>query len=111
MTDKIEELVLDLKKDSRFKILQDRRLVGFGGSGGTEYDEHTELESNNLKILYVKEIILGYKYLDEITVTNKIENVYAFCDSTHAERFFKDKLIRKTKFEFNELKEYIDKNA
>jgi hypothetical protein len=111
MTEEIEELVLDLKKDSRFKILKDKNQVGFWASNGASYNEYTELESNNLKILYVKDISFGAKYSDEITVTNKKEKVYAFCNSPFKESIFKDKPIKKTDFKFDELRDYIDKNV
>jgi hypothetical protein len=108
---KIEKLVLDLKSDSRFKTLKDKKMVGFWASGGVNYNEYTELESNNLKILYVKEVIWSAKHSDEITITDKRENVYAFCNSIFKESTFKDKPIKKTSFTVEELKEYIDKNA
>jgi hypothetical protein len=111
MTDEIEKLVFDLKSDSRFKILRDKNPWGFGASGGTYYDEYTELESKNLKILYVKEIFIGYTLEEDITVTDKRENVYAFCNSSHTDYLFKDKPIIKKEFNIEELKEYIDKNA
>jgi hypothetical protein len=111
MTEKIEELVLDLKSDSRFKILKDRKIVGFWASNGSNYNEYTELESNNIKVLYIKNLAFGSEYSDEITVTNKIENVYAFCNSPFRENLFKDKPIIRTDFKFEELKDYIYKNA
>lgn len=111
MNENLERLILTLKADSRFKILKDKKLVGYWESNGASYNEYTELESNNLKILYVKELVFGDKYSDEITITNKIENVHAFCNSPFKESIFKGKPIIKSEFKFDELKEYIDNNA
>lgn len=106
----IEKLVLNLKKDSRFKILKNEDKVGFWATGGTDYSEYTELESENLKILYVKDLMCGSQYYDEITITNKKENIYAFSNSIMKDSTFKDKPIIKTNFKVEELKEYIEKN-
>jgi hypothetical protein len=115
MSGKIEEVVLSLIPDKRFKILKDSRLHSDGGSywesDGRDYDEHTELESNNLKILYVKSLALGSGHTDEITIMNKGENVDYICSSSDTYGLFKDKNIKKIYLGVDELKDYIDKNA
>lgn len=110
MDQNIEELVESLKSNPRFKILRNKAPSGVG-SDGAQYWEFTELESCNLKILYGKEIILGHEMENEITVTDKREDVYVFCNSCHRKYLFKDKPIEKTCFDVEELKNYIDKNV
>jgi hypothetical protein len=111
MDEKIEKLVLDLRSDSRFMILKDRRPCGFWSDFGLTYNEYTELESDNLKILYVKDVVGGVDYSNEITITNKKEDVYAFCNSSFRNSIFNNKLIINKKFHVDELKDYIEKNV
>ncbi|MCX6750684.1 MAG: hypothetical protein NTZ83_04460 [Candidatus Pacearchaeota archaeon] len=147
MNSKIEELVLDLKSDPRFKLLKDTTFFGFSSSernlelksntkfkvlkkeglhgllysdgsvywenDGRDYTEHTELESNNLKILYVKDISLGSQHGDEITIINKGENVDVLCGSSPSfkYRILRDKSIKKIYLNVDGLKDYIDKNS
>ena len=51
------------------------------------------MESDNLKIIYVKETLFGSKYSDEITITDKRNNLSISFIS------------------IDELKNYINKNA
>jgi hypothetical protein len=111
MDERIEHLVLDLRCDKRFKILKDRKPCGFWSDFGVTYNEYTELESDNLKILYVKDIVEGVDYSNEIAVLDKKEDVYAFCNSAFRESIFKNKPIINKKFHADELRDYIEKNA
>jgi hypothetical protein len=91
--EKIEKLVMDLKLDKRFKILEDEKLVGCICSEDNAFVYQTELESENLKIIYKWETFFGGMYQDWITVTEK---------RNHLDIYYRS---------IDGLRNYINKNA
>ncbi|MGY4884027.1 MAG: hypothetical protein ACP5NZ_00420 [Nanobdellota archaeon] len=111
LDDKIEKIILNLISDKRFKLLDDKNIVDVWGIGGIAFHEYTELESDNLKILYVKERYLGTVIGEEIKITNKKEAFYVFCGSPILESCLNIKATKKAHFNVDELREYIEKNV
>lgn len=110
MCEELENYIINLKENNNFNLLSDKKVKSLNAKEDF-YDYETELESDNLKILYVKETVQGYTIADEITVTDKKEDVYTFCNSTRLKNLFNNKPIVKNKFTFNEVKDYIEENA
>jgi hypothetical protein len=97
------DLIDLLKKDTRFRILRDNQIRGFGD--GVDYWSYTEFESPNLRVVYAEHNLFEES---DITITDKTRNVYAFSDATEENE---DKPIACSRFVIEDVKKYIAENA
>lgn len=101
----LEKLVLSLKSDSRFTILKEDKPEAFGE--GVDYWEVTEFESDNLKVLYGKEILMGTIAGEEIVIIDKKREVYVYSNSP----YLPSNEVEHAQFSIGELEEYLNRHA
>ena len=95
MITELSMLVLYLKNNPRFELMKNRRICGSWTKQDHFYFK-TELESDNLRIIYMERTIFGSKYDEEITLINKKKE---------------NERIKNNGFTIKEIKDYINKNA
>ena len=93
-----EEIMQGLKVHPKFRLIRNKQSRGFWGSGGTQWDDYTEVESENIRAILVEDMLMGSCIGRDLTVIDKARNACVYSNAPEAKEFgLIDKVVSRKK--------------